>query len=107
MLVSHSHAALDAMIAIRDEGLIAGIGLSNVTLDQLDHAWSRTEIVCVQNAYNLADRSAEPLLRACAAGGSPSCRFFRLGRRSGPVRPCSATPVCSLQRPGWKRLRHR
>jgi aryl-alcohol dehydrogenase-like predicted oxidoreductase len=56
---------LDTMVTLRDEGLIAGIGLSNVTVDQLRHAQDRTAIVCVQNAYNLADRKAEPVLRAC------------------------------------------
>jgi aryl-alcohol dehydrogenase-like predicted oxidoreductase len=75
---------LDAMIAVRDEGLIAGIGLSNVTPDQLAHARARTEIVCVQNAYNLADRSAEPLLRACAAAGIAFVPFFPLGSAFGP-----------------------
>jgi pyridoxine 4-dehydrogenase len=75
---------LDAMIAVRDEGLIAGIGLSNTTLDQLTHARTRTDIVCVQNAYNLADRSAEPLLQACAAAGIAFVPFFPLGSAFGP-----------------------
>ena len=44
------------MIKARDEGLIAGIGLSSVSLDHLQIALDRTEIVCVQNAYNLVDR---------------------------------------------------
>lgn len=74
---------LDAMIAVRDEGLIAGIGLSNVTLNQLTRARARTDIVCVQNAYNLADRSAEPLLRACAAAGIAFVPFFPLGSAFG------------------------
>jgi len=40
---------LAAMVQARDEGLIAGVGLSNVGLEQLRHAADRTEIVCVQN----------------------------------------------------------
>ncbi len=84
---------LDAMIAVRDEGLIAGVGLSNITLDELTRARTRTDIVCVQNAYNLADRSAEPLLQACAAAGIAFVPFFPLGSAFGPARPCSATPV--------------
>jgi len=75
---------LDAMIAVRDEGLIAGIGLSNTTLDQLTHARTRTDIVCVQNGYNLADRSAEPLLQACTAAGIAFVPFFPLGSAFGP-----------------------
>jgi aryl-alcohol dehydrogenase-like predicted oxidoreductase len=42
-----------AMMQARDEGLIAGIGLSNITHEHLMFALERTEIVCVQNAFNL------------------------------------------------------
>lgn len=70
---------LDAMIALRDEGLIAGIGLSSVTLDQLAHAAERTEIVCVQNPLNLAERDGLPLLRACQERGIAFVPFFPLG----------------------------
>src|SRR6476469_946633 len=47
---------LDTMIKARDEGLIGGIGLSSIVIEHLQIALDRTEIVCVQNAYNLADR---------------------------------------------------
>ena len=56
---------LTAMINARDEGLIGGIGLSSVVLDHLTIALDRTEIVCVQNAYNLVDRTSQPVLDAC------------------------------------------
>ena len=55
---------LDEMIALRDEGKILGIGMSNVTIDQLTHALP-AGIVCVQNFYSLLDRSNEPLLEMC------------------------------------------
>ena len=42
---------LAAMVAARDEGLIAGVGLSNVSLEQLRHAVAGTGIVCVQNLF--------------------------------------------------------
>jgi len=74
---------LDAMIALRDEGLIAGIGLSNVSLDQLLHALERTEIVCVQNPYNLLLRGDEPVLRACAERRVAYVPFFPLGSAFG------------------------
>jgi pyridoxine 4-dehydrogenase len=48
---------LEVMVAMRAEGLIGGVGLSNVDLEQYRVARSRTDIACVQNAYNLADRS--------------------------------------------------
>jgi aryl-alcohol dehydrogenase-like predicted oxidoreductase len=74
---------LDAMIALRDEGLIGGIGLSNITVDQLDHAAARTDIACVQNPMNLADRAGLPLLRACAERGIAFVPFFPLGSAFG------------------------
>ena len=58
-------AQLTAMIAARDEGLIDGIGLSSIGIDHLRIALERTEIVCVQNAYNLVDRTSQPVLDLC------------------------------------------
>jgi aryl-alcohol dehydrogenase-like predicted oxidoreductase len=58
-------AQLAAMIQARDEGLIDGIGLSNITREHLLSAVSITEIVCVQNLFNLADRRSLALLREC------------------------------------------
>ena len=55
---------LAAMVRARDEGLIAGVGLSNVSLEQLRHAADGTEIACVQNLFHLADRGSAPVLRA-------------------------------------------
>jgi aryl-alcohol dehydrogenase-like predicted oxidoreductase len=42
---------LAAMVTARDDGLIGGVGLSNVSLDQLRHALAGTDIVCVQNLF--------------------------------------------------------
>jgi aryl-alcohol dehydrogenase-like predicted oxidoreductase len=70
---------LEAMIALRDEGLIAGIGLSNATLEQYNVARAQTEVACVQNAYNLADRSDQGVFDACRADGVPYVPFFPLG----------------------------
>jgi len=58
-------AQLNAMVQARDEGLIDGIGLSNITREHLLRATSITEIVCVQNVFNLADRRSLALLREC------------------------------------------
>jgi aryl-alcohol dehydrogenase-like predicted oxidoreductase len=70
---------LTAMIQARDNGLIAGIGLSNVSLGHLQLALDRTEIVCVQNAYNLVDRTSQPVLDACLEHGIAFVPFFPLG----------------------------
>jgi pyridoxine 4-dehydrogenase len=70
---------LTAMIKARDEGLIAGIGLSNISPEHLQIALNRTEIVTVQNAYNLVDRTSQPLLDACVEHGISFVPFFPLG----------------------------
>jgi len=70
---------LGALVAARDEGLIAGVGVSNVTQRHLLMALEVTDIVCVQNAYNLADRSSAPVLKECTARGIPFVPFCPLG----------------------------
>ncbi|BFU42466.1 oxidoreductase [Krasilnikovia sp. MM14-A1004] len=74
---------LEAMISIRDEGLISGIGLSNVSVEQLVHAVQRTEIVCVQNPLNLLERGSLPVLRECEQLGIAFVPFFPLGSAFG------------------------
>jgi len=70
---------LGALVAARDGGLIAGVGVSNVTHRHLLMALEVTDIVCVQNAYNLADRSSAPVLKECTARGIPFVPFCPLG----------------------------
>ncbi len=70
---------LSVMIAARDEGLIGGIGLSEITLDHLLRALERTDIACVQNAFNIAQRSSGPLLAECTARGIAFVPYFPLG----------------------------
>jgi hypothetical protein len=84
---------LAAMVAARDEGLIAGIGLSNVSLEQLRHAAQGTEIVCVQNLFHLADRTAAPLLDACLRQGIAFVPFCPLGWPRGQDNPVLTSPV--------------
>ena len=70
---------LEAMVAARDEGLIDGIGLSSVSVDHLRMALDHTEVVCVQNAYNLVDRTSQPLLDLCTEHATAFVPFFPLG----------------------------
>jgi pyridoxine 4-dehydrogenase len=83
---------LDAMIAMRDEGLIGGVGLSNVTLDQFEHALTRTAVVCAQNAMNVADRGSAPILRACREHDIAFVPFFPLGSAFGATNPVLTDP---------------
>jgi pyridoxine 4-dehydrogenase len=69
---------LAELVALRAEGKIDGIGLSGVGVDEFRRALP-AGVVCVQNLYNLLDRSAEPLLAECAAHGVAWVPFFPLG----------------------------
>lgn len=70
---------LGTLAAARDDGLIAGIGISNVTNTHLLRALEVTDVVCVQNAYNLADRSSAAVLDECSARGIAFVPFCPLG----------------------------
>jgi pyridoxine 4-dehydrogenase len=61
--------SVGALIRLRDEGKIRHIGLSNVSEAQLEHALTMTEIVSVQNRYNLSDRASEGVLARCEGLG--------------------------------------
>ncbi|SRR6266571_3438806 len=84
---------LAALVAARDEGLIAGVGLSNVSLRQLLHASAGTDIVCVQNLFHLADRSATPVLQECLSRGIAFVPFCPLGWPRGEANPVLRNPV--------------
>jgi len=66
------------MTAMRDEGLIGGIGLSSTTLDVLRRALP-AGIACVQNAYSLVNRSDEPMAELCANESIAWVPYFPLG----------------------------
>src|SRR5690349_10849658 len=84
---------LAAMVAARDEGLIAGVGLSNVSLEQLRHAAQGTDIVCVQNLFHLADRGDTPVLQKCLRRGIAFVPFCPLGWPRGAANPVLTSPV--------------
>lgn len=80
------------LLALKNEGKIRHIGLSEITVDQLTEASQITEIVSVQNRYNLASRAAEPLLDAATAQGIGFIPWAPLA--AGPL----AAPDGPLQR---------
>ena len=69
---------LAELAALRDEGKIAGIGMSSITADQLRQALP-VGIVCVQNLYSLVDRSGESVLDVCREHDVAWVPFFPLG----------------------------
>jgi pyridoxine 4-dehydrogenase len=84
---------LSAMIAARDEGLIGGIGLSEVKLEHLRHALEQTEIACVQNAFNLVNRASSDVLDECRTRGIAFVPFFPLGSAFMPSNPVLGNEV--------------
>ena len=84
---------LAVMVAARDEGLIAGIGLSNISMEELQHAAAGTDIVCVQNLFHLADRTAAPVLDVCLSRGIAFVPFCPLGWPRGQDNPVLTSPV--------------
>lgn len=84
---------LSAMIEARDRGLIGAVGLSNVNREHLLHAVGRTEIACVQNAFNLVHRESAPVLEECEARGIAFVPFFPLGAAFMQPNPVLSHPV--------------
>ena len=67
------------LAALREEGLIKHVGLSNVTMKQVEDARRIVPIACVQNMYNLVHRNDDALIDALARDGIPYVPFFPLG----------------------------
>jgi aryl-alcohol dehydrogenase-like predicted oxidoreductase len=69
---------LAEMAALRDEGKIGDVGISNISAGQLRQALP-VGLACVQNAYSLLDRVAEPLLEVCQQNDVAWVPYFPLG----------------------------
>jgi pyridoxine 4-dehydrogenase len=72
-------APLTVLAELQQQGLIRHIGLSNVTSTQIADGRRICEIVCVQNAYNLAHRADGGLIDDLARSGTAYVPFFPLG----------------------------
>jgi len=70
---------LAALVELKGDGFIRHIGLSNVTPTRLRQAQELTEIVCVQNFYNLAHRDDDAFIDDLVAQGIAYVPFFPLG----------------------------
>ena len=70
---------LTALAELKQQGLIRHIGLSTVSAKQLAEAQSITEIVCIQNFYNVAMRGDDAFIDALAAQGIAYVPYFPLG----------------------------
>jgi pyridoxine 4-dehydrogenase len=72
-------APLNALAELRQQGLIRHIGLSNVTMRQVDEARRIVPVACVQNMYNLVHRNDDAMIDALARDGIAYVPFFPLG----------------------------
>jgi pyridoxine 4-dehydrogenase len=72
-------APLTVLAELRQQGLIQHLGLSNVTPGQLAQAQTISEIVCIQNLYNVAHRSDDSFIDDLAVQGIAYVPFFPLG----------------------------
>ena len=79
---------------LQRKGLIRHIGVSNVTAAQIAEARSITDIVCVQNNYNLAHREDDALIEQLAQAGIAYVPFFPLGGFS-PLQSSTLTAVAA------------
>ncbi|MFI6506740.1 aldo/keto reductase [Streptosporangium sp. NPDC050855] len=80
---------------LQQEGKIRHIGLSEVSVEEVEEAGRSARIVSVQNLYNLAHRDAEPLLEYCEANGVAFIPWFplatgRLAEAGGPLAEAAA-----------------
>ena len=71
--------SLGALVELRAQGLIEAIGVSAVSLAELEEARALTEVAEVQNHFSLADRGGADVLEACGALGIAFVPFFPLG----------------------------
>jgi aryl-alcohol dehydrogenase-like predicted oxidoreductase len=93
--------SLGALIELREQGLVEAIGVSAVSLAELDEARAMTEVAEVQNHFSLADRSGADVLAACGELQIAFVPFFPLGAggllESAPLRAVAdrhgATPA--------------
>ncbi len=72
--------------ALRDEGLVRYIGLSEVSIEEIERARAVVEIATVQNIYNLALRKHDDVLAYCESNGIGFIPFWPLHSEHSPNR---------------------
>jgi pyridoxine 4-dehydrogenase len=82
--------SLGALVRLKEQGKVRHIGLSNVSVAQLEQALTVVPIVSVQNRYSLSDRGAEAVLDACTRLGIGFLPWYplaagELSRAVGPL----------------------
>ena len=71
--------SVHAFAELKDDGIVDHVGLSNVSVDQLETARDVVDVATVQNSYNVADRDHEDVLAACEDEGIGFVPYFPIG----------------------------
>lgn len=74
--------SIRALAELKDEGVIRHVGLSNVSVEQLENARDIVDVATVQNRYNVVDREHEDLLEACENAGIGFISYSPLNKGS-------------------------
>jgi pyridoxine 4-dehydrogenase len=74
--------SVETMASLREEGKVRLVGLSNVSVEQLEEALTIVPVASVQNRFNLTDRASEDVLDACAERGIAFIPWFPLATGS-------------------------
>lgn len=94
----------EALAALREEGLIRQLGLSNVRISDVDAASRIAPVVCVQNSYSVDHRRTDDeVVRECGSRGIAFVPFFAIagvGRESGASADQSAALVAVAEAHG-------
>ena len=82
--------SIGALKELQDEGKIRHVGISNVSVEELERARAVVDVVTVQNRYNLTERHSESVLEACERDGLGFIPWFplaigELARPGGPL----------------------
>ena len=85
---------IEVLAGLKEQGLIRNLGISNATANQVAEAQTITDIVCVQNNYNLVHREDDKLIDDLAAKGIAYVPFFPLGGFS-PLQSSTLNEVAS------------
>lgn len=77
--------AMVAFARLRDEGAVRHVGVSNVTIAQLEDAMSVVPIVCVENRFSICDQTDRQMLDYCADRGLAYLAYSPLCAGSEPL----------------------
>jgi len=71
--------AMTALADLKDRGLVRHVGVSNVSVDQLDRARDVVDVATVQNEYNVAERTHDDVLDVCETNDIGFVPYFPIG----------------------------